>query len=112
MLPHRESLGTMLPHRESLGTMLPTTGIETHREKHVFLVLVDGLGVWNGVCVFEDAHTLPCQDGLVNLQCCREDLCHSDISRNLVTNCERMSGVSIAHNLSLQITKFICPRPT
>ena len=66
--------------------MLPTTGIETHREEHVFLVLVDSLGVWNSVCVFEDAHTLPCQNGLVNLQCCREDLCHSDISRNLVTN--------------------------
>lgn len=86
MLPYWNSPGTMLPHGDSLGIMPPPTEIETHREEHVFLVLVDGLGVWNGVGVLEDADTLPCQDGLVNLQCCGEDLGHSDISRYLVTN--------------------------
>lgn len=85
-LPYLNSPGTMLSHGDSLGIMPPPTEIETHREEHVFLVLVDGLGVWNGVGVLEDADTLPCQDGLVNLQCCGEDLGHSDISRYLVTN--------------------------
>lgn len=36
--------------------------------------------------MFDDAHTLPCQDGLVDLQRCRENLCYSDVCRDLVTD--------------------------
>ena len=58
----------------------------TYREKHVLFILIDSLGVWNWVCVFENAHTLSRQDGLVNLQRRRVNLGQMNISRNLVTN--------------------------
>jgi len=31
----------------------------THGKEQVLLILVDSLGVWNGICVFDDRHTLP-----------------------------------------------------
>jgi len=31
----------------------------THGKEQVLLILVDSLGVWNGICVFDDRHALP-----------------------------------------------------
>ena len=33
---------------------------ETYGEADVFLVLVDSPGVWDGLCVLDHTHALPC----------------------------------------------------
>ena len=58
----------------------------TYREKHVLFVLIDSLGVWNFVRVLEDAHTLSCQDRLVDLQRRRVNLGQTNVSWDLITN--------------------------
>ena len=65
--------------------------VGTHREEHVLLVLVDGSGVWDRVCVFENRHRLPRQDGLVHPQSRGADGGQPDVSRDLIPNCKEIN---------------------
>lgn len=60
----------------------------TYRKENILLVLVDGASVSNHLGVFDYGDRLSSQDGLVNPEGCRMNLCDPNVGGHFVSDCE------------------------